>query len=129
MAASLTRAGAAGLSARNLDYLDEHLRGYVSAGKLAGTLVVIYRHGEIAHWSTQGFRDRERDPFRQYKLTPEDWRNRAKWNDYAAAVEDMLALTSTEPAPWTVVEADDKFHARVKVLSTLNAALERALED
>jgi polyphosphate kinase 2 (PPK2 family) len=73
------------------------------------------------------FRDRERDPFRQYKLTPEDWRNRAKSKEYAAAVEDMLALTSTEAAPWTVVEADDKFHARVKVLSTLNAALERAL--
>ena len=75
------------------------------------------------------FRDRERDPFRQYKLTPEDWRNRAKWSAYAAAVEEMLAFTSTPAAPWTVVEADDKFHARVKVLSTINDALERALED
>jgi polyphosphate kinase 2 (PPK2 family) len=74
------------------------------------------------------FRDRERDPFRQYKLTPEDWRNRAKAGDYAAAVEEMLALTSPSSAPWTVVEADDKFHARVKVLSTLNDALERALD-
>ena len=75
------------------------------------------------------FRDRERDPFRQYKLTPEDWRNRARWGEYAAAEEEMLAFTSTPDAPWTVVEADDKFHARVKVLSTVNAALERALED
>jgi AMP-polyphosphate phosphotransferase len=75
------------------------------------------------------FRDRERDPFRQYKLTPEDWRNRARWGEYAAAVEEMLAFTSTPDAPWTVVEADDKFHARVKVLSTVNAALEAALED
>ncbi len=73
------------------------------------------------------FRDRERDPFRQHKLTPEDWRNRARWGEYAGAVEDMLAATSTERAPWTVVEADDKYHARVKVLSTLNDALERAL--
>jgi polyphosphate kinase 2 (PPK2 family) len=74
------------------------------------------------------FRDRERDPFRQYKLTPEDWRNRARWAEYAAAVDEMLALTSTDVAPWTVVEADDKFHARVKVLATLNDALERALD-
>jgi polyphosphate kinase 2 (PPK2 family) len=73
------------------------------------------------------FRDRERDPFRQYKLTPEDWRNRARWGEYAAAVEEMLAATSTPEAPWTVVEAVDKYHARVKVLSTLNDALERAL--
>ena len=73
------------------------------------------------------FRDRERDPFRQHKLTPEDWRNRARWGEYAGAVEDMLAATSTESAPWTVIEADDKYHARVKVLSTLNDALEGAL--
>lgn len=73
------------------------------------------------------FRDRERDPFRQYKLTPEDWRNRARWGEYMAAVEDMLAFTSTDHAPWTVVEADDKLHARLKVVTTLNDALEEAL--
>jgi polyphosphate kinase 2 (PPK2 family) len=73
------------------------------------------------------FRDRERDPFRHYKLTPEDWRNRARWSEYSAAVEDMVAFTSTEYAPWTVVEADDKLHARVKVVATLNDALEGVL--
>lgn len=73
------------------------------------------------------FRDRERDPFRSYKLTAEDWRNRARWPEYTAAVEDMLAATSTDTAPWTVVEADDKYYARVKVLSTLTAAIGRAL--
>jgi polyphosphate kinase 2 (PPK2 family) len=73
------------------------------------------------------FRDRERDPFRQHKLTPEDWRNRARWGEYTAAVDDMVAYTSTEAAPWTVVEADDKLHARVKVVATLADAVERAL--
>jgi polyphosphate kinase 2 (PPK2 family) len=73
------------------------------------------------------FRDRERDPFRSYKLTPEDWRNRARWRDYAEAVEEMLARTSTSVAPWTVVEANDKCHARVKVVKTLADAVERAL--
>jgi AMP-polyphosphate phosphotransferase len=73
------------------------------------------------------FRERERDPFRQHKLTPEDWRNRARWGEYAEAVEDMVAGTSTPAAPWTVVEADDKLHARVKVVVTVADAVERAL--
>ena len=73
------------------------------------------------------FKARERDPFRSYKLTPEDWRNRARWDHYVEAVEEMLARTSTPYAPWTVVEADDKFDARVKVLRTLNDAVEKAL--
>lgn len=73
------------------------------------------------------FRDRERDPFRSYKLTPDDWRNRARWSDYTAAVEEMIARTSTRDAPWTVVEADDKSHARVKVVKALCDAVERAL--
>jgi polyphosphate kinase 2 (PPK2 family) len=73
------------------------------------------------------FRDRERDPFRSYKLTPEDWRNRARWRDYAEAVEEMLARTSTSVAPWTVVEANDKYYARVKVVKALADAVERAL--
>jgi AMP-polyphosphate phosphotransferase len=73
------------------------------------------------------FKDRERDPFRAYKLTPEDWRNRARWGDYLAAVEEMLARTSTRHAPWTVVEADDKYYARVKVVRTIASAIERAL--
>ena len=74
------------------------------------------------------FRDRERDPFRSYKLTPEDWRNRARWGVYNEAVEEMLTRTSTTAAPWTVVEADDKYHARVKVVETLADAIEQALD-
>jgi polyphosphate kinase 2 (PPK2 family) len=74
------------------------------------------------------FKDRERDPFRAYKLTAEDWRNRARWGDYQAAVEEMLARTSTPQAPWTVVEAEDKHYARVKVVRTLVEAIERATE-
>ena len=64
------------------------------------------------------FRGRELDPFRQYKLTDEDWRNRAKIPEYTAAVEDMLVRTSTPHAPWTVVEANDKQYARLKVVET-----------
>ena len=74
------------------------------------------------------FKDRERDPFRSYKLTEEDWRNRARWDEYEAAVEDMLAQTSQPAAPWVVVEANDKYWARVKVLKALGAAIKAALD-
>jgi len=73
------------------------------------------------------FKGRERDPFRSYKLTAEDWRNRARWDDYQAAVEEMLARTSTPYAPWTVVEANDKYFARVKIVKTIGDAIEKAL--
>lgn len=74
------------------------------------------------------FKDRERDPFRSYKLTEEDWRNRARWGEYQAAVEDMLSLTSQPEAPWVVVEANDKYWARLKVLKSLAGAIEEALD-
>jgi polyphosphate kinase 2 (PPK2 family) len=70
------------------------------------------------------FKARELDPFRSYKLTEEDWRNRARWDQYRDAVEEMIEKTSTTWAPWTVVEANDKFYARVKVVQTLTKALE-----
>ena len=74
------------------------------------------------------FKSREIDPYRSYKLTEEDWRNRAKWPEYTQAVEDMLAHTSTPYASWTVVEANDKWFARVKVLQTVVSALEKRLD-
>lgn len=73
------------------------------------------------------FRGRELDPFRSYKLTEEDWRNRAKIPEYTSAVEDMLMRTSTPHAPWTVVEANDKFYARVKVVETVVEAIGQRL--
>jgi polyphosphate kinase 2 (PPK2 family) len=73
------------------------------------------------------FKSREVDPYRSYKLTEEDWRNRAKWDRYREAVEDMLLHTSTPHAPWTVVEAENKLYARVKVVRTVGDAIARRL--
>ena len=70
------------------------------------------------------FRKRERDPLKSYKLTDEDWRNRARRDDYVEAIEEMVARTDTEWAPWTLVEGDSKKWARVKVLETTIAAIE-----
>lgn len=74
------------------------------------------------------FRAREATPFKQFKITAEDWRNREKWDAYEAAVCDMVDRTSTTDAPWTIVEANDKRFARVKVLRTLVETVERALD-
>ena len=73
------------------------------------------------------FEGRQADPLKRWKLTDEDWRNRAKWNDYQQAVEDMLLHTSTQYAPWTVVEANNKLYARVKVVNTIVHAMERRM--
>jgi len=75
------------------------------------------------------FKDREKVPYKRYKITDEDWRNREKWPQYKAAVNDMVVHTSTESASWTLVEGDDKPFARIKVLKTLRDGLKKALED
>ncbi|MEO1017402.1 MAG: polyphosphate:AMP phosphotransferase [Pseudomonadota bacterium] len=75
----------------------------------------------------QRFEAREATAYKQYKITDEDWRNRKKWNAYKEAVHDMVLRTGTSQAPWTLVEANDKYFARVKVLKTINRQLEDAL--
>lgn len=74
------------------------------------------------------FKEREQTGFKRYKITDEDWRNREKWEAYETAVCDMVDRTSTEIAPWTLVESNDKYHARIKVLQTLIEQIEHALE-
>jgi polyphosphate:AMP phosphotransferase len=74
------------------------------------------------------FRYREATPHKNYKITPEDWRNRERWDLYELAVEDMLARTDTNLAPWVVVEANSKLFARIKVLKTVVKAVEKHLK-
>ncbi len=64
---------------------------------------------------------------KRYKITDEDWRNREKWDAYAQAVHDMVERTGTSNAPWILVEANDKYFARVKVLEALGRCLKDAL--
>jgi len=74
------------------------------------------------------FKEREITPWKVHKITEEDWRNRDKWDDYKAAVNDMVAHTSTEYAPWTLVPGNDKKFARVDILKTICEAMERNLK-
>jgi len=73
------------------------------------------------------FKDREVTPYKQYKITEEDWRNRAKWDAYEAAALEMIDKTSTTPSPWVLVEAEDKSYARVKVLETVLRRLKKEM--
>lgn len=71
------------------------------------------------------FRAREGTPYKKHKITEYDYRNREQWEPYVAAVNEMIARTSTRQAPWTLVPANDKRWARVQVLKTVCAALSR----
>ena len=72
------------------------------------------------------FEEREKDPYKRYKIGPEDWRNREHWDAYVEAAEQMFTETSTARAPWTVIGANRKWHARVAVMRTVLKALENA---
>jgi len=73
------------------------------------------------------FEERKTIGYKAWKLTEEDWRNRKKWNVYEEAVEEMLVKTSTRTAPWTLVEGNDKYWARTKVLGCLVEILSKEL--
>lgn len=74
------------------------------------------------------FEERQAIGYKAWKLTEEDWRNRDKWSLYDEAVEEMLLKTSTRTAPWHLVEGNDKYWARVKILSKLVDVLSADLE-
>ncbi len=74
------------------------------------------------------FRARETTPYKKYKITDEDYRNRGKWGAYNEAVNEMVARTSTEYAPWHLVPANDKRYARIAVMEQVCESLEKILE-
>ena len=74
------------------------------------------------------FTERQNTPEKQWKITDEDWRNREKWPQYEEAVDEMLKKTSTENAPWFIIESNDKHYARIKALKIIVKALEHACD-
>ncbi|MFC1811395.1 polyphosphate:AMP phosphotransferase, partial [Thermodesulfobacteriota bacterium] len=73
------------------------------------------------------FEERQKTLWKQFKITDEDWRNREKWDLYEQAVNEMIKRTSTEYAPWTLVEANSKEYARIKVLETFCSSLKQRI--
>ena len=93
-----------------------------------GTAVVKFWLAISKDEQYRRFKHRETVAFKRFKITEEDWRNRKKWKAYEVAVCDMVDRCSTASAPWTLVEANNKYYARIKVLKTLCTALEEQLE-
>jgi polyphosphate:AMP phosphotransferase len=91
------------------------------------TVVVKFWLSVTKEEQLKRFKEREKIAFKRFKITDEDWRNRDKWSEYELAVCDMIDRTSSEIAAWTLVEANDKYYARIKVLKTLCEKIEKAL--
>lgn len=117
----------------NLATIEEWKRGYREINEMEenldrfGAVIIkfwlqIDRNEQLAR-----FEARKEDPDKEWKLTEEDWRNREKWDQYMEAAREMLFRTSTSYAPWTVVEANSKQYARIKVLKTVCETVEKAL--
>lgn len=96
----------------------------------------LYQHGAIVmkFWlqidkdeQERRFKERMENVDKQWKITDEDWRNREKWDKYEEAVDEMLVRTSTTYAPWTIVEGNCKYYARIKVLRTVVKAMEERI--
>jgi polyphosphate kinase 2 (PPK2 family) len=93
----------------------------------AGAIVIKFWLAISKDEQEARFKAREETGYKRYKITDEDWRNREKWDEYTKAVCDMVDHTSTTTAPWALIESNDKYHARVKVLKTICERLQESL--
>jgi len=94
----------------------------------AGTIICKFWLQISKEEQLKRFALRQKTAFKRFKITKDDWRNRKKWAAYEQAVADMVDRTSTELAPWTLVEAEDKHFSRVKIVKSIVRQLERALD-
>lgn len=94
----------------------------------AGAIVIKFWMQIDKEEQERRFKERQENPEKQWKITDEDWRNREKWEQYEDAVNEMLMRTSTDYAPWVVVEGNDKYYARIKVLRVVVNAIEDRLK-
>jgi polyphosphate kinase 2 (PPK2 family) len=90
-----------------------------------GAVVVKYWLHITKDEQERRFKERARSPYKRWKLSEEDWRNRAKWDQYVVAVNEMVARTNTRNAPWHLIAANDKNAARLEVLNAACKALRR----
>ncbi len=100
---------------RAYDEIAAFERMHVAAGV---TLVKFWLHISKSE-QLRRFRDRERDPFKEYKIGPDDWRNRKRWKAYVTAADAAFARTHAASRAWTLVSGEDKQHARLAVLQTV----------
>ncbi len=106
---------------KEINDFEQHLHNH-------GTIIFKFWFHVDKDIQLERFRAREADILKQYKITDEDWRNREKWDEYLKAVDEMLFRTSTEYAPWTIIESNDKKFARIKTLEIVTKGLNRILK-
>ncbi len=75
------------------------------------------------------FTEREHTPGKQWKITEEDWRNRKKWDAYEQAVNEMIARTSTEYAPWFIIQSNNKYYARIQAIEHVIREIEKRIRE
>ncbi len=107
---------------REMNMMEEHLAE-------EGAVVIKFWMHIDKDEQERRFKERQANPEKQWKITDEDWRNREKWEQYEIAVNEMILKTSTTYAPWIIVEGNNKYYARIRVLETVVEALEKALEE
>jgi polyphosphate:AMP phosphotransferase len=97
--------------------------------QLIGHRVILFKYWLHVDKQEQlkRFEDRERTPWKQHKITEEDWRNREKWTQYEMAIQDMISKTSTAASPWTLIASNDKKFGRIQVLQSLCRGLQQSL--
>ena len=93
-----------------------------------GTVLVKFWMHISKDEQLERFRERESNPFKQWKIGPDDWRNREKWDAYLEAAEEMFEKTDTQHAPWQVIAAESKHYARVETATIVAENIEKALE-
>jgi len=94
-----------------------------------GTILIKFWLHISADEQLKRFKRRERDPLKAWKLTEDDWGNREKRPAYAEAVEDMLARNDQPNAPWSLIGAESKRYARVKVIETTCERIEEGMRE
>ena len=109
---------------RAYDEINQFEEQLVSAGAIVVKFWLQISRAE----QLRRFQARAKTPFKRFKITADDWRNRKRWKDYEVAICDIVDRTSTEIAPWMLVEAEDKQYARAKILKTIAKRLEAALD-
>ena len=92
-----------------------------------GMIIVKFWLELSAEKQLERFEARREDPLKAWKLTDEDWRNRGRRPHYELAVEEMLARTDHEAAPWELVSAESKRYARVQVIETVCSRIEAGM--
>ena len=89
-----------------------------------GTIILKFYFHITKDEQLHRFKRREADPYKSWKISDEDWRNRRKWDDHNAAAEEMFDRTSSVQAPWHLLAGNYKWHARLALLRETVKTLE-----